>query len=104
VHNREESSILRPVATGSIDLAKYVLQLSAVEAPAKGVGRQQLSRIALSQFLATVSPATLGFLCGLLSPHVEPDGYGLIHQGEEKRSGSLSQVHRAQSAWFPLVW
>jgi hypothetical protein len=48
VHNREESSILHPVATGSIDLAKYVLQRSAVEAPAKGVGRQQLSRSALS--------------------------------------------------------
>ena len=78
--DREEGSTLRTVATVGIDLAKYVFQLSAVGAREQDVFRQRLSRSALKQFLATLPPATSGFLCGLLCPREYSYGHGPVHQ------------------------
>ena len=78
--DREEGSTLRTVATVGIDLAKYVFQLSAVGAREQDVFRQRLSRSALKQFLATLPPATSGFLRGLLCPREYSYGHGPVHQ------------------------
>ena len=78
--DREKGSTLRTVATVGIDLAKYVFQLSAVEAREQDGFRQQLSHSALTQFLVTVPPATSGFLCGLLCPREYSYGHGPVHQ------------------------